>query len=368
MICDKCKTEISDTVKFCPKCGNKIELKKPQENQVIKCPQCGTDNPATAKFCKEDGCNLQQPRMVPSEKNSHAEKFLLCPVCGTENSLNAKFCKKDGAALAGTKTAAAEMRVQGMQENKSTVEISGPSYPQSSAGNTYVAVQGGKEEMPLNDNSKYNPPIKAKTKDKRSNKWIWIALISIVVIISAVAGALYYSGHIGMTPSRAQKIINDDLRSKGYSVSVNVSDKGVAEVEGAVNSDIDRDAVFNIIKSNKYIKVIDCAKFQISPAGDSQGSAQADPSLPEETSPQTLPEKFVSSGSSGSPDTAKLEEDINRAFIKAGIRNVTAEVRDNMNVVVKGSVRNNTDKQRALRIVNGFRQVRGITDLIFVVG
>ena len=25
MICDKCKTEVSSTAKFCPKCGSKVE-------------------------------------------------------------------------------------------------------------------------------------------------------------------------------------------------------------------------------------------------------------------------------------------------------------------------------------------------------
>ncbi|MFZ6017843.1 MAG: zinc-ribbon domain-containing protein [Nitrospirota bacterium] len=58
MICIKCKTNISDTAKFCPKCGVKVEIAKAED--VVICPKCGTPNPLTAKFCKKDGTPLRE--------------------------------------------------------------------------------------------------------------------------------------------------------------------------------------------------------------------------------------------------------------------------------------------------------------------
>jgi len=55
MLCEKCKFNIPDTVKFCPKCGTKIEI-----IDVIFCPKCRVPNSLTAKFCKNDGTPLSK--------------------------------------------------------------------------------------------------------------------------------------------------------------------------------------------------------------------------------------------------------------------------------------------------------------------
>jgi len=99
MICDKCKTEISNTSKFCPKCGNKVESEKHQENKIIKCPQCGAENSVNAKFCRVDGYKLQQSKTEATEKSVTSPNMVICPVCGTQNSSLAKFCIKDGIPL-----------------------------------------------------------------------------------------------------------------------------------------------------------------------------------------------------------------------------------------------------------------------------
>lgn len=57
MICERCKANIADKVKFCPKCGARVEM--PQE-EVVFCPKCKTPNPKTAKFCKNDGTPLDE--------------------------------------------------------------------------------------------------------------------------------------------------------------------------------------------------------------------------------------------------------------------------------------------------------------------
>lgn len=102
MICEKCKASISETAKFCPKCGAKVEIAK-AEVLTKKCPSCGVENPISAKFCKVDGYNFQQTEGRPAEEiKPEIEKpkdVILCPRCGAPNPLTAKFCKKDGAPL-----------------------------------------------------------------------------------------------------------------------------------------------------------------------------------------------------------------------------------------------------------------------------
>ena len=48
MKCQNCNAEISDSAKFCPECGSKIE-------RVSHCIQCGTELATGAKFCPECG-------------------------------------------------------------------------------------------------------------------------------------------------------------------------------------------------------------------------------------------------------------------------------------------------------------------------
>lgn len=51
--CPNCHTKLSSTAKFCPECGNKIEIKKP-----AFCTQCGEPVTPGAKFCASCGAKL----------------------------------------------------------------------------------------------------------------------------------------------------------------------------------------------------------------------------------------------------------------------------------------------------------------------
>ena len=67
MKCPKCNAEVADHVKFCGKCGSKIEAPPVVETEIPKkyCPQCGKEVSSDAGFCKECGKNLavQQPEV-----------------------------------------------------------------------------------------------------------------------------------------------------------------------------------------------------------------------------------------------------------------------------------------------------------------
>ena len=57
--CPKCNSEVSETAKFCRKCG--CNLKENQsENVTTFCPECGTKCDANDLFCPECGTSLKE--------------------------------------------------------------------------------------------------------------------------------------------------------------------------------------------------------------------------------------------------------------------------------------------------------------------
>jgi len=68
MKCNKCNAEISDSAKFCPECGSKI-------NKVRHCTECGFELSSDAKFCPECGTkiSIDQPSSTPSS-NSQSQQ------------------------------------------------------------------------------------------------------------------------------------------------------------------------------------------------------------------------------------------------------------------------------------------------------
>lgn len=55
MRCANCNTEVAEGTKFCPECGNRIELPQP-----LKCPQCDTVVAEGVKFCPECGSPITE--------------------------------------------------------------------------------------------------------------------------------------------------------------------------------------------------------------------------------------------------------------------------------------------------------------------
>lgn len=95
--CPNCEAELEENIKFCTKCGTKIEHVQsiPQENNSeINCPNCSAKLPAETKFCMECGTKIE---MLNSHKDLNQE--IVCPKCSAENPAGMKFCTSCGTKL-----------------------------------------------------------------------------------------------------------------------------------------------------------------------------------------------------------------------------------------------------------------------------
>ena len=65
---------------------------------------------------------------------------------------------------------------------------------------------------------------------------------------------------------------------------------------------------------------------------------------------------------------ATTESELNRSLKNKGMGNITAKVNKNMVVTLKGTVQDKKDKNKALSLARGMKGIKGVQDIIFVVG
>ncbi len=181
--------------------------------------------------------------------------------------------------------------------------------------------------------------------------WVIATILATVVIISETRfkehSEMSARVQIPIEPTvvyiaKLEKDLNEAFRKAELNdVSAEVNRALKATLKGTVNDPRHKMQALNITKSFKEIKKIKneilVAKQPLAPAPLSK------------------------------IDLAKLEGDINRALRNAGLRGVTSEVNDNLEVTLKGSVGSEYEKDRAFQITKGFKEVEKIKDVIFVV-
>ncbi len=226
MICKLCKAEIPDDAVFCPECGGKIEIPVAEEPLVKKCPQCGEANSPEAKFCRNDGFNLQDVTATPEATKSAPPLSLVCPSCGLVNVAGAKFCRNDGTPLGGASSG-------------------GQKAPISSTGHSP------------------QPPI---TNDKQAlgrwpagKKWLWLVIALVVLAISGGSGYyLYASGFFGPSSKKAQDTINANFKNQGLNASVVIDKNWVATLQGTIRDGHEKRAMLGLVRSMKKVtKIVD---------------------------------------------------------------------------------------------------------------
>ena len=90
-ICETCKTEVSDSTRFCTQCGTeltkKAETVPKQTIQVHKCPYCNLKYQKNTFFCSQCGAVLVD---VEEGAENGATTALMPSVSGTNNPGNTK--------------------------------------------------------------------------------------------------------------------------------------------------------------------------------------------------------------------------------------------------------------------------------------
>jgi ribosomal protein L40E/osmotically-inducible protein OsmY len=421
MICQKCRANIPETAKFCPKCGAKVEMTKVQMDLARKCPNCGAENHVLAKFCSKCG-----KKMEAAEELVEAERpmdVIVCPKCGAKNPSTAKFCRKDGTPLKvptfiketlEAKLPEKEIKAEAVKEPKVPVEEKGLERvydverpknviicPKCGMANPITARFCKKDGTPLRElkhEAAVRPEIiifpeyglKEKAA-KPSRMWLLIAVIGVVLIFGSVGSYLYFSGIIGkkskeFTVAQQQDIseaieasfrkqdqrqklqidinklesdLNSALRERGLDkVYAEVNEDLIATLKGTVDDPRDNMMAINVAKSFKELKDI---KSEI------LVTESATPAIKE------IPSTGIASKTLTSPppvqrvDPSKVEIDINRTLRNAGFSGITVEVSDNLEVTLKGSVSSMEEKFRLLKLVRGIKGIKEIKDMVFVI-
>ena len=138
MKCNFCNTEVSEGTKFCPNCGNKIEVP-----QSLKCPQCNTEVTEGVNFCPNCGSQIgiTQPQK--------------CAKCGAELEEGEKFCSNCGTPV--------ESAPLSHIDNKTLIQGYNSNNHQSSATtNTVSVVWDGERKKPM-----WNNPISVYVENQK---------------------------------------------------------------------------------------------------------------------------------------------------------------------------------------------------------
>ncbi len=362
MLCIKCNANILDNVKFCPKCGSKVEVKA---QETRKCLSCGAENPVSAKFCRVDGYNLQQLEGKIAEKPIEIEKpkdALICHKCGTANPSTAKFCRKDGAplqkapiikeeikhiepkedvkpeAVIEAKVSEAPVMKQEEKPAEKILETEKPKdlilCPKCGTPNPLTAKFCKKDGTPLKEEVKPYPAVKQEVKPETparpkikepipskievrkevtkgiSKKHIWIGAAILIVIVVGVGSYLYFSGRTSKKP-----------------------------IEVATKSEVSKPSE-NALHQKQETKVEEPAKPQSPPV-------------------QTVPEPPKSS-----VDNTKIEREINKALRDNRLGDIYAKVDVDLVATLMGTASNQEDQDRALSITRSNREIKEVRNNI----
>ena len=95
MKCPKCGHQVSDTEKFCGKCGAEMP------EYLYVCPKCFKGYNEERKFCGECGTELKSTAKAVNSSTEKPKELIKCPQCGAFNFEGTEKCTRCGNALSG---------------------------------------------------------------------------------------------------------------------------------------------------------------------------------------------------------------------------------------------------------------------------
>ncbi len=293
MICKNCKAVIPDNVRFCPKCGVKIESETSEG--VLICPKCGTSYPLTAKFCEKDGTPLQRIKKETVKPSFSNQKSLIW-------GLIISFILIIGLIVGYLYFSGKILKEEGL-ESDVTFETS-----EELIENTQEDLNLSKEGIQTEHKKEF-----ADFQESSEIERVKVEKININI-------------------SELEKNLNESLRKNGLSnVYAEVESDLTVTLKGTVNDPKHKILAENLIKANKFVKGIR----------------------------NKINVKLLT------PD--ELKKKICIVLEKNGLTDIKVEVNKNFEVTLSGVVKSYEDKKKAKRIAEGFKEVKRVKDMIFVV-
>ena len=415
--CPKCGTMNPEEANFCRKDGTVLKPRsapatggKTEKNEktVKDLPHpnapiysASTEAPSEIRFKEEPAPQVQSTKEA---EGPEAQYTVRCPKCGTMNPEEAVFCRKDGTALKGQASPAASGTVstaQKPEKSPAPMRASAPATkteaPKKSKTVLWITLSlivlllvgaGGflyyknfSGMRPATLQTRLNEELKGKglnvtaeiSKDwtvtlsgsvrQQAEKDLALTAVSLHKEAKNITDNIVFE----RTPAAVQADIQKGLAERGLTaVQAQVDENFVATLSGSANNEDEKTVAMDIGRSVNGVKevqnmvTVKVEKQQVTPppVAETQNSK----------SKAARAKAAAAKRDSSKTNAGRLEGEINRALKNAGMSSVSAEVKDDMSAVVKGTVPSAGDKQRAMQIVQGFRQIKNVRDIVFVVG
>lgn len=93
MYCKNCGSQVSESKKFCTKCGTPIQPIQPTTPANNICINCGNEIRLGKQFCSHCGTSVNIAQSTPISPSN------VCPICRYNNDIDKKFCIKCGSQI-----------------------------------------------------------------------------------------------------------------------------------------------------------------------------------------------------------------------------------------------------------------------------
>ncbi len=409
--CPRCGTENPLSARFCKIDGYNFQhvqenavntqgdIEKPPDSFRVICPRCGTSYGHNVKFCRKDGARLQNVAQTEttdlSDIKSDAPQMSYHETKDITTTEDAGIVKQpirlDSAGRAGSLTAAEISS----SSKKKTIAVAAVILVMLIFAGTgsYLYLTGFLSKNQETVAATINNELKGKGLnlfceiDKN-----WTAFLKgtthnptdkdvAAEIIRRHKGIKELKDEVTIqfTPNDVTKAIETALQDRGIKdIYAKVDEKLTVTLHGIAGNEAEKEMALKItaelgiakeVKDNiKIQKTITQPTLPGKPYKEQQFTRQEtkskmDIKRDEEPKQQEIKPHFHTVAD----DPAKIEGAINKALRDAGLTGITAEVSDDMGVILKGSTMNPADKEKAFAIAKSFKGIKKIRDKIFVV-